>query len=618
MNNPIPALLLLASLAAPALSQAKDSLIPVDTLQEKLTKKRKASRLKSLKKAYQSLQDRKFAEAGKLAPLVIKDRDFADYGYWIAGTVALENARSELKARDFAGAQAAAQKAQNASIQILTGYPYSPFLKWVPRELAAAELVGGQARCAQKKWRGCRDSMENAFQRLVASGDLGTVRPDQLKAYREACSKEPTDRCGAWVSKLVSYFPRNTAEQKALTRPTAPSGPKGLKGHGRITTTYKSPDQDAVAFDGAMVLYFDKKFPLAAEAFRRFLDDYPRSAFRYRAQYWLGQALTQDQKHSDAQKIYEQLTEDSPLTYYGLLAALALGKDIGAAIDGTVPMAASNESALTALELTRLKRAETLISEGAPALAAFELRDVRARDPMSSPFLVYLAMLNDEASNHVTGFQLISELIQRSHPGVYSTFFLRLIFPMPYRDLIEAAAEEHKLDPILVLSLIKQESSFDSSAASGSGAQGLMQLMPATASDVNPELARHELVNAKTNIKTGVKYLSRLMSKFNGNIVLALAAYNAGATNVDRWIKASPPKRGMLEFIESIPFRETREYVAAIVRNYYWYSRKLDADPKPLTYFWNLYGPAERTLEAPKSSSEPPGVPASGPEAEED
>src|SRR5262249_54070412 len=96
--------------------------------------------------------------------------------------------------------------------------------------------------------------------------------------------------------------------------------------------------------------------------------------------------------------------------------------------------------------------------------------------------------------------------------------------------------------------------------------------------------------------------------RFNGNITLALAGYNAGPSAVDRWMKDfSGKKGGLLEFIETIPYKETREYVGSIIRNYFWYGRKLNADgPKrTLDYFW--------TTTASVGAASPEGVPTPGP-----
>jgi soluble lytic murein transglycosylase len=252
-----------------------------------------------------------------------------------------------------------------------------------------------------------------------------------------------------------------------------------------------------------------------------------------------------------------------------------------------------------------LQRAQKFVAEKAYDLAALELRDLKPRDGLTSPFLVYLAMLDSRAQNYNHAFVSLGDLILRNYEGVFSSYGLRMIFPTPYLELIKKYSVENQLDPILVLSLIKQESAFDEDALSWVGASGLMQLMPQTAVETVPDIEAADLVRAEANILVGTRYLRKLMNKFNGNIVLSLAGYNAGPTAADRWLRDTPAKRGILEFVESIPYKETREYVSSIMRNYYWYSRKLTGEvPKGLNYFWNTYGPPE-SQPTPNGAAQP-------------
>jgi hypothetical protein len=154
--------------------------------------------------------------------------------------------------------------------------------------------------------------------------------------------------------------------------------------------------------------------------------------------------------------------------------------------------------------------------------------------------------------------------------------------------------------------LIKQESAFDVKANSGSGASGLMQLMNFTAMETLPGIKREQLIEADTNVHAGTKYLSKLLDHFKGNIVLALAGYNAGPGAVDRWVREGiQEKRSMMDFIEAIPFKETREYVGSIIRNYYWYSKLVSHAQRPVTlaYFWKPYKELNHEIGTPQPSS---------------
>ncbi|HEY7679023.1 MAG TPA: lytic transglycosylase domain-containing protein, partial [Terriglobia bacterium] len=131
-----------------------------------------------------------------------------------------------------------------------------------------------------------------------------------------------------------------------------------------------------------------------------------------------------------------------------------------------------------------------------------------------------------------------------------------------------------KLDPYLVAGLIRQESEFDPRARSRSNARGLMQLLPSTARTVarkvpDSRARRYQLAALYTpdvNLVYGTHYLRQVLDRFNGNVEYALAGYNAGPERVDEWLR-NGPYEDAAEFVESIPFTETRDYVQAVLRN---------------------------------------------------
>lgn len=147
---------------------------------------------------------------------------------------------------------------------------------------------------------------------------------------------------------------------------------------------------------------------------------------------------------------------------------------------------------------------------------------------------------------------------------------ITLRFPVAHLDRFQHVANKQQLDPITLLSLARQESALDSIARSGAGARGLMQLMPATAQYTAkkyqiPLKNSEELYLAEKNIEIGTAYFSELMQKYNQNRILALAAYNAGPNRVDRWLTERAGRLDAFQFIESIPFNETRRYVQNIL-----------------------------------------------------
>lgn len=157
----------------------------------------------------------------------------------------------------------------------------------------------------------------------------------------------------------------------------------------------------------------------------------------------------------------------------------------------------------------------------------------------------------------------------KQDPRLISVSSLKVFYPSNYLQNLKLL--QPKSDPLLLLSLIRQESGFNTGAISGAGAMGLMQLMPATARRMGMR-NRRSLLRADTNLQLGVRYFEILRNRFKGDTDLALAAYNAGPERVDDWLKRYPTQDRVL-FMDLMPFNETRNYVALINRNYHWYQQ---------------------------------------------
>ena len=145
--------------------------------------------------------------------------------------------------------------------------------------------------------------------------------------------------------------------------------------------------------------------------------------------------------------------------------------------------------------------------------------------------------------------------LQRTEPPWYA----RLWYPLKYTAIVRGHAANYHLNPALLAAVIEQESKFDANARSSAGAIGLMQLQPATAKGIakytgGSKFVVSDLDDPEINVRYGAWYLHHLLQKYGGNQRLALAAYNAGQQNVDRWVAAG----------EGIQYAETRAYVARV------------------------------------------------------
>ncbi len=174
--------------------------------------------------------------------------------------------------------------------------------------------------------------------------------------------------------------------------------------------------------------------------------------------------------------------------------------------------------------------------------------------------------------------------------GSYRTDLHELFYPLAYWTEIQEAARINHIDPYLIIAVMREESRFDEEARSIAGAKGLMQLMPQTAARLNSEMSLNKnslnLYDPKFNILIGSYYIKKLLKEFK-SLPAAIAAYNAGENVVREWLKGNNYKSAD-EFIEDIPFDETRNYVKKVLVSYLQYQRA-DTSIDPSATFKNIF-----------------------------
>jgi peptidoglycan lytic transglycosylase len=268
-----------------------------------------------------------------------------------------------------------------------------------------------------------------------------------------------------------------------------------------------------------------------------------------------------------------------PQTYFGELAAERLrviGRrhvnpaDFLAAIPAP-PRLRAIPRTLPAAARTRWDRAEALGTIAFDVSAELELRAAYS-ETHSRRLLLAAAQAALAGGRYAAGIldtrELVPDLEARQLNEVPREIW-RAAFPLPYQPWLNREARRNHLDPMLVAGLIRQESAFASDALSRSGAMGLMQVMPFTghrvARSMQLRFSRAQLFDPQYNLRLGSHYLSGLLSTY-GRPEEALAAYNAGPDRVAAWTDGQSYQE-MSEFVESIPFTETRNYVQLVLRN---------------------------------------------------
>ena len=295
------------------------------------------------------------------------------------------------------------------------------------------------------------------------------------------------------------------------------------------------------------------------------------STYHARAKYWRYYCGDKEKNQLAMTDARASLLRDHPLSFQNLAVN---GEDTAGL--GTVLQTSDPQLAFRSLirpDLNGLLRAtEVMMKLGNEPIAIDILdRHVSAINEMEPEVRLYSAVLLNRLGSALPKFKILTNLFDE-RPRMISLATMKLYFPLWYFDIVKI--KQNEIDPLLILSLIRQESAFNKQARSTVGARGLMQVMPATARTVSRAGARN-LFDPKTNINVGTTYLMRKLQQYNGDVELTLAAYNAGFGRVDDWLRRYPTENKML-FLDFIPFRETRDYVSMILRNYYWYVKLYD------------------------------------------
>jgi soluble lytic murein transglycosylase-like protein len=322
-------------------------------------------------------------------------------------------------------------------------------------------------------------------------------------------------------------------------------------------------------WDAAWAAYLRRDFATARELLAFIAATYVNPSIERQARYWLARAMEQSGEKARAEEIFQELVN----VPYDDLYALHLKRR---GLKPTTPnpsQALSNETrSWEEIAEDRmpneLRLAYELTALGANREARLEIQKNANDDNRRYADAILGDLLHAEGQTI-----LAHRYVRRAFPHIGTVkqdqvpdHFIRVYYPLKFEKEIREAARDQDLDPYLVMALVHQESAFNPEIQSRAGAMGLMQLMPPTARELGNRLysafTETRLRNPEVNLKLGTYYLRRLISQMGGSVELALAAYNAGPGNLSRWRRVN--RRPLDEFIESMPYHETRGYVKRI------------------------------------------------------
>jgi soluble lytic murein transglycosylase len=390
-------------------------------------------------------------------------------------------------------------------------------------------------------------------------------RKDQYDSAIEILLSPPRDL----VRPELWWVERQTLARHVLADGKAQLAYRLVSNHGLIEGPAHA---DAEFLAGWIALRFLHQPQTAYDHFVRLYNSVTKPISRARGAYWAARAAGELKSKALATSWFNTAA-DFPMTYYGQLATTQLGGDPAARLAAEPKPTAEELAHFHRLELVRVIEMLSEIGED-DRIAAFQHR---LSEVVKTPDQhVMIAMLAEQINRPELA---VGAAKRAGYAGVSVVSYGYPVIELPRGDGAERP---------LVLAMTRQESAFERTAVSRSGARGLMQLMPATAKQIAkarqmPFSADRLLTDGRYNLAVGRAYLDDLLDRFAGSYILSIAAYNAGPGRVREWMDTFGDPRtksiDAVDWIEAIPFSETRNYVQRVLENLQVYRFRLGGHP---------------------------------------
>lgn len=468
-------------------------------------------------------------------------------------------------------------------------YPGSPLLKQALLLKARALIKTDQS-----------EQGTDLYEKLIHSGSKGMVQAEasyQLGNYY--WNKDQDSLAKRIFKNLIRTYPENEW---------------GLKGRYALGRIYESDQDisDAVesflkigevnpvhplaaesAWRAGWVEYKAGKYEKARDVFVSCMQRYPDSDVFASALYWQGKCEEKLKHVEEEQKILRRLAEDYPWNFYGMMARKRMESSWEQVPDRAVPSNKEDGAwesepihAVPGSPLAfHLDRAEELIRIGFTREANEEIEALQKQAAPNSRDLSYIAVLYEKNRNFFQSLRwILKNRVCMSGRETNTACMKRFLYPLANWEAVQREAGKNGLDPFLALAVMRQESLFQPDIVSPADARGLMQIIPSTGRTIARRLGitnfdPDNLYDPGINITLGIKYLTDLMNRSDGDMVRVLCSYNAGETRSDQWWEQYK-NLDVDERIESISFRETRDYVKKVLNHLEIY-RRLYAGPSP-------------------------------------
>ena len=330
---------------------------------------------------------------------------------------------------------------------------------------------------------------------------------------------------------------------------------------------------DKILWLKSWILLKEKKWSEAEKSFQSLADSTIDISERSRALFYRARCLSKLEKKDEAKAVLEAITESDFFGYYGLVAFHELGRKMPA-----LSKVKFEKKFPFDLDLSFLKLQEKLIFQ---ELIKYQELDIAEKSVIflsrSPEYQINLGIyLADKGSRYLPLFAGFGKLDNNSRIEVLVTYG-QFLYPQPHQSQVKTMAEKTAIPQALIYSIMKQESAFNEKTRSAADAMGLMQMIPRLAKQLSKKFSvmyttPEDLYNPDINIQLGSFELMEQIKKQAGQLTFVAAAYNAGPGALSGWLKTRN-RSDILEFIEEIPYEETRTYVKLIARNKLFYDR---------------------------------------------
>lgn len=355
-----------------------------------------------------------------------------------------------------------------------------------------------------------------------------------------------------------------------------------------------STARSRVLFSKAWNLRKLKKYSDAVLSFENLKNEISDPFELNKISFWLARSYADAEQKEKSEKEFKDLIAMDPLGFYGLMAHRELNLNLPQILPAEGTRGLKTPSSIPDQESEFLKSlifvGESQVLERFLNLKTKDLQ--KKKNPSEEEWLFYLKAYT-RAGLYLPLFAQLGAL-----PADLRTQILEkdpeLLFPRKFSDLIETQALRFQVRPELMMSIIRQESAFNPFARSPADALGLMQILPSVAERFQKETGfpiQHfeDLYKPEINVASGAALLSHLQKRYAGQFILTAAAYNASEKAIEGWLKTRL-KEDPLEFIEDIPYEETKGYVKLVLRNFMFYMR-LSQPHKEIAFpEWTLEG----------------------------